>query len=280
MITLSRKLFPELQTYFHKIDNAFRIRYEDSTIYLEYFQELDEELSNTLGDETTYKTRSPFEIHFQTELNNCRRIITELKHVWKENIYFLPNLPNFLTTYYMAICPLWFGLILGPKLYPINSAITYTNAIAGNWMSIVKLTILYNKSNLTAGDFIRKLREGIIGRVEAFKFAFEPISVKIIKREKTKKLKADDEMEEVWRKGRKKRSYFRPGRGILKYSSHELTKSISTISKSKPKSKTSNKNSQMMLESKNIPNQSTDNHSRVLLREISTPVRFLYPCIR
>ena len=34
------------------------------------------------------------------------------------------------------------------------------------------------------------------------------------------KLKADDEREEIWGKGRKKRSYFRPGKGIFKYSSH------------------------------------------------------------
>ena len=98
----------------------------------------------------------------------------------------------------MPICPLWKGLILGPQLYPNYASMTYTDAIAENWMRIVKITILNR-----AGDFIRKLREGIVGRIKAFCFAFEPLSAKVIKREKTKKIKADDQIEEIWE--RKKR---------------------------------------------------------------------------
>ena len=91
----------------------------------------------------------------------------------------------------------------------------YTNAIAENWMRIVKITILKNESKLRAGDFIRKLREGIVGRIKAFCFAFEPLSARVIKREKTKKIKSDDQIEEIWERRKKKRSYFKPRKGIF-----------------------------------------------------------------
>ena len=92
---------------------------------------------------------------------------------------------------------------------------TYTNAIAENWMRIVKITILKNESKLRAGDFIRKLREGIVGRIKAFCFAFEPLCARVIKREKTKKIKSDDQIEEIWERRKKKRSYFKPRKGIF-----------------------------------------------------------------
>ena len=68
----------------------------------------------------------------------------------------------------MPLCPLWSRLILGPKIYPNYASMTYTNAIAENWMRIVKVTILNKESKLRAGDFIRKLREGIVGRIKHF----------------------------------------------------------------------------------------------------------------
>ena len=37
---------------------------------------------------------------------------------------------------------------------------------------------------LRPGDFIRKLRESIVGRIKALKFAFNPLSTKVLKRQK------------------------------------------------------------------------------------------------
>ena len=78
-----------------------------------------------------------------------------------------------------------------------------------------KITILKNESKLRARDFIRKLGEGIVGRIKAFCFAFEPLSARFIKREKTKKMRSDDLIEEIWERRKKKRSYFEPRKGIF-----------------------------------------------------------------
>ena len=132
----------------------------------------------------------------------------------------------------MPICPLWSGLILGPQLYPNYPSMTYTNAIAVNWMRIVKITILKNESKLRAGDFIRKLREGIVGIIKAFCF--------VIKREKTKKMKSDDLIEEIWERRKKKRSYFEPRKGIFGDLTDFKRKNISNKSKLNSKSKINN----------------------------------------
>ena len=78
-------------------------------------------------------------------------------------------------------------------------------------MRIVKITILQNESKLRPGDFIRKIREGIVGRIRAFRFAFEPLSDTIIKRRKIN-FRSDDQIEEIWANKKKKRSYFEPGK--------------------------------------------------------------------
>ena len=72
-----------------------------------------------------------------------------------------------------------------------------------------------NEYKLRAGDFIRKLREGIVGGIKAFCFAFEPLSARVIKREKTKKMKSDDLIEEIWERRKKKKSYLEPRKGIF-----------------------------------------------------------------
>ena len=60
--------------------------------------------------------------------------------------------------------------MLGPILYPGKVDVTFTNSIAENWMRIVKISILQNETKLRPGDFIRKVREGISGRIKAFDF--------------------------------------------------------------------------------------------------------------
>ena len=149
---------------------------------LENITELDESLPNKMGDSKTYKSRSPFGIHFQNELMNCKWLVgifemEEQNESTPKNNYYFPDLPSFLVTHYMPVCTLWSGLILGPSLHPGQYHVTSTNAIVENWMRIVKITILQKQCKLRPGDFIRKLREGIVGRIKAFEFAFNPLSL-------------------------------------------------------------------------------------------------------
>ena len=130
MINLSKNLYPEIQKYFDKLDNAISISSEEFNVDLEYLPELDEELPNSLGDGNTYRTRSPFGIHFQSVISKLES--KKRKHNIQTNLHFLPDFSKFLVTYYMPICPLWSGLILGPQLYPNYPSMTYTNAIAEN----------------------------------------------------------------------------------------------------------------------------------------------------
>ena len=100
MTSLSKNLYPEIQKYFDKLDNAISISSEEFNVDLEYLPELDEELPNSLGDGNTYRTRSPFGIHFQSELQNCMQVISKLEskkrvHHIETNLYFLPDFPKF-----------------------------------------------------------------------------------------------------------------------------------------------------------------------------------------
>ena len=46
----------------------------------------------------------------------------------------------------------------------------------------MKISILQNETKLRPGDFIRKVREGISGRIKAYNFAFLPISNKVFRK--------------------------------------------------------------------------------------------------
>ena len=89
----------------------------------------------------------------------------------------------------MPICPLWTGLIIGPTLFPWKVNVTFTTSIVENWMKIVKYNILKNDTELRPGDFIRRIYEGISGRIKAFDFAILPISNFLLKKTKTEKEK-------------------------------------------------------------------------------------------
>ena len=79
----------------------------------------------------------------------------------------------------MPICPLWTGFILAMFLPQLRTICRCSNAIVENWMKVVKHNILTKEVKLRPADFIRKIREGIHGRVNTFDFAFNPISGKI-----------------------------------------------------------------------------------------------------
>ena len=75
-------------------------------------------------------------------------------------------------------------MIIGTTLFPGKLDVTSTNSIVENWMKIVKHNILKDEIKLRPGDFIRKIYEGISGRIKAVDFAFLPISTKVLKRTK------------------------------------------------------------------------------------------------
>ena len=217
MSCFSKLRYPETKLYITKLQDAIllTVNNNDNTSEIEYLEELDEEMPNKQGDSLTYKDKSPFGKHFQNIYNKCSNFIQNLSikymhHSFEENNeLYLPDLPDFLATHYMPISPLWTGLMLGPILYPGKVDVTFTNSIAENWMRIVKISILQNETKLRPGDFIRKVREGISGRIKAFDFAFLPISNKLIKRIKVEN-NDNTQVEEIWKRGkRSKRSYFR-----------------------------------------------------------------------
>ena len=77
-------------------------------------------------------------------------------------------------------------------------------------MRILKINILQNQTKLRVGDFLRKTREGLEGRIRAFGFAFEPLNSKILKPNSIpSKIKDNTFPEEIWKRRRKnKTTYF------------------------------------------------------------------------
>ena len=201
--------------YIEKLENAIYQIDENYELEIEYLTEIDEEMPNEMGDSISYRRKFPFGKHFDSILKKCKRYVQKLESQQKitllgENYgYYLPSLPEFLTTHYMPICPLWTGLIIGPALFPGKVNVTFTNSIAENWMRIVKKNILKDETKLRPGDFIRRMYEGISGRIKAFDFAFLPISSKVLKKTKTKRIINDSQVEEIWERRKSKCSYFK-----------------------------------------------------------------------
>ena len=132
----------------HKIDKAVKFNEQEIDNDFEYVAELDEELNNDIGDSNSYKSKSPFGIYFNSVFIRCQERIDalEIKHktssLEDNDNYLLPRLLTFIGTHYMPICPLWTSLILGPVIVPNGSDVRYSNAIAENWMRIIKINIL------------------------------------------------------------------------------------------------------------------------------------------
>ena len=216
MLCLARRKFPEIELYVNTIEKSFSFLEEEVVYEFDYIDEIDEELPNDFRDSSSYKKRSPFGRYFNTLLKKCQENIDKLEIKYKTTYfeenkdYYLPALPNFLVNHYMPICPIWSSLILGPVISPGEFNVRYSNAIAENWMRIIKSNILNNETKLRPGDFLRKMREGLEGRIRAFNFAFEPLSYKVFKRTKDFCTFQDTTLvEEIWQKRKKKCTYFK-----------------------------------------------------------------------
>ena len=174
---------PGNRKYIDKLENAILCNSDEKyELELEYITQMDEELPNEMGNGITYRKKSPFGQHYDSILNKCYCNVKSLENLsnnipLEENLaYYCPKLPEFLATNYMPICPLWTGLIIGPSKFPGKVNATFTNSVAENWMRIVKKNILNDESKLRPGDSIRRMYEGISGRIKAFDFVFLPMS--------------------------------------------------------------------------------------------------------
>ena len=98
-------------------------------------------------------------------------------------------------------------MILGPVLVPNESNVRSSIAIVENRMRILKINNLQSQTKCMVGDFLRKTREGLEGRIRAFGFAFEPLSSKILKPKSIpRKIKDNKLAEEIWQRRREKQN--------------------------------------------------------------------------
>ena len=107
-------------------------------------------------DKKTLRDKSLYYQHFH-------RIYTEATTNCPEtgplNNYYAPDMIDMLLKNYMALFPLWSGIMLpGEETRDTNSA-------AELWMRIVKREILQNKGRQRATMVLRKLHTSIAGRL-------------------------------------------------------------------------------------------------------------------
>ncbi|XP_057186027.1 uncharacterized protein LOC130551974 isoform X2 [Triplophysa rosa] len=119
---------------------------------------------------------SPFFAYFQQILKEVTEHATdETCSTDEDNPYFCPGILQVLFNTYLAIFPLWSGLLLGDlrrhesheqdNLTANTSQQTRdTNCHIENWFRIVKHSILHSKKKLRPGMFIRKMHRSMQGR--------------------------------------------------------------------------------------------------------------------
>ena len=88
------------RTTHKKLEKAIFQLTENYEVGMDYLSEIDEELSNELGDSMTYRNKSPFGRHFDSILQKSNSFVQNLQ-TRSQNIcleensrYYLPNLPE------------------------------------------------------------------------------------------------------------------------------------------------------------------------------------------
>lgn len=76
------------------------------------------------------------------------------------NMYYAPQFVSYILRRFMAIAPLWTGLLI-PGYHD-------TNACVENWFRIVKQDILQKKKKLRPGQFIQIMARSLSGRMKEF----------------------------------------------------------------------------------------------------------------
>ena len=59
-----KNIYPEIVQYISKVQKAINFNEDDIDDVFEYVAELDEELTNDMGDSNSYKSKSPFGRYF------------------------------------------------------------------------------------------------------------------------------------------------------------------------------------------------------------------------
>ncbi|KAA0724108.1 hypothetical protein E1301_Tti019644 [Triplophysa tibetana] len=144
----------------------------------EIFQSEDWEtwIGEQRNHEKSISGNSPFFAYFQQILKEVTEHSTdEMCSTDEDNPYFCPGILQLLFNTYLAIFPLWSGLLLGDlrrhesqeqdSLAANSSQPTRdSNCHIENWFRIVKHSILHSKKKLRPGTFIRKMHRSMQGR--------------------------------------------------------------------------------------------------------------------
>lgn len=126
--------------------------------------------------ERSITANSPFFAYFQQILKEVKeQAIDETCSTDEDNPYFCPGILKVLFDTYLAIFPLWSGLLLGDlrrhELHERDNLTANasqqtrdTNCHIENWFRIVKHSILHSKKKLRPGTFIRTMFRSMQGR--------------------------------------------------------------------------------------------------------------------
>ena len=202
-VFMSHSLSAEAKTHIHLLETYISNENVDFLETSEYLEEeyMDDNNHIENKDSKTFREKSPFGKHFVNIARFCKTWIDN-NHGKKEdsNPCNIPELIEYLLTYYSPILPLWSGIVIGPTSVSDKNKnnIIYSNAIVENWMRIVKLNILESKTNLRPGDLIKLLYPSILSRLSAFQFAFHPRAKKIFKGHKRVRDNLEEQCVEEW----------------------------------------------------------------------------------
>ena len=114
-----------------------------------------DDINGSSPESRTYRAKSPFGRYFSHIYETCRNTIlmdnaSSSKNNDNKNDYYYPEIIDYLLTYYFPIIPLWSGIILGSVTTGSDNKIShFSNAIAENWMRVVKIDILHSNLSKT-----------------------------------------------------------------------------------------------------------------------------------
>lgn len=123
--------------------------------------------------------RSRFSTVFRRAFDEATKVDTEEEESSEENLYYCPSIIRTLFNTYMAIFPMWSGVMLGDlKRHAADKDITSmedggqrqdnktreTNCHVEGWFAIVKQHILMKSRRLWPGNFVRKMYSSLRGR--------------------------------------------------------------------------------------------------------------------
>ncbi len=116
--------------------------------------------------------RSRFSTVFRRAFDEATKAVTEEEETSEENLYYSPGIIQTLFNTYMAIFPMWSGVMQGDLKRHASDKVLIsvedggqrqdnktreTNCRVEGWFAIVKQHILMKARRLRAGNFVRKM---------------------------------------------------------------------------------------------------------------------------